>query len=171
MTKQTINLYDEPDYSDFSPKDLWTEVLPNLWIGGTDDDDILGRGEVEPRITLENFDTVVTLHAWSNPADWGVKELRYAFHDGEVKDFDPAELKFLVDAIFFDWQREKRVLVRCLAGLNRSALVVTMFLMHIGYGAQEAIDLLRGLRSKWVLHNENFENWLLEVAERDGKNE
>ena len=32
-----------PDYDDIRPRELWSEILPGLWQGGTDDDDIIGN--------------------------------------------------------------------------------------------------------------------------------
>ena len=150
-------------YADFAPKDTWTQVLPRLWIGATDDDDILGKDLDEPRITLEHFDTVVSLHAWSNPADWHVREIRQPFHDGEVSEFDVDDLRFVANAAYDDWMNGRRVLVRCLAGLNRSGLVIALVMMMAGFAANEAIEHLRSRRSKYVLFNQDFAQWLLEL--------
>ncbi len=160
-------MFEDHNYEDFTPKDLWTEVLPRLWIGGTADNDMIGMPEIEPQITKDSFDTVVTLHAWSNPVDWQVRELRQAFHDGEVADFDVDDLRFLVANVYADWQAGKRILVRCLAGLNRSALVVTLVMIAAGYTANDAIELIRAKRSVWVMHNPEFERWLLALDTSD----
>jgi hypothetical protein len=166
-------MFEDHNYEDFTPKDLWTEVLPRLWIGGTADNDMIGMPEIEPQITKDLFDTVVTLHAWSNPVDWHVRELRQAFHDGEVTEIDVEDLWFLVSSIYEDWQAGKRILVRCLAGLNRSALVVTLVMIAAGYSASDAIELIRAKRSVWVMHNPEFYEWLLALDPSDwlrGKN-
>lgn len=166
MTK--INTLEELNYSDFLPKETWTEVYPNLWQGGTDDNDVLGCIEDEPFITEQDFDTVVTLHAWTNPADWGVKELRHPFHDGVVgKDISPEDLFFLVKFVNDELNKGKRVLVRCLAGLNRSGLVNALVLVRKGVTVQEALKHLRKVRSEWVLCNEDFEKWFLQINEDD----
>lgn len=54
----------------------------------------------------------------------------------------------------------RRVLVRCYHGYNRSGLVVAHALVLAGYGADEAIRLIRSRRSPWALHNELFEEYL-----------
>jgi protein-tyrosine phosphatase len=54
-------------------------------------------------------------------------------------------------------------LVRCLAGLNRSGLVLTLVMIMAGYSAIDAIEQIRIKRSEWVLHNPDFERWLLEL--------
>jgi hypothetical protein len=170
MTKTAINMYEDPDYGDFLPADIWTEVFPNLWQGGTDDDDIIGvrvlDNDYEPRITKDEFDVVVTLHAWSNPADWGVKELRYPFHDGVIGvDVSEDELFFIAKYVHDELLKGSRVLVRCLAGLNRSGLINVLVLVRRGYTVQEALDLVRSIRSRWVMCNEDFEKWLLSIDE------
>lgn len=160
-------------YAELMPKELWTEIYPNLWMGGTDEDDIVGMPEVEPRITKQDFDTVVTLHAWSNPVDWHVREFRQHFQDGEVTEFNEEELKFLVDFVNYELDLGKGVLVRCLSGLNRSGLVSALVLMSRGYSARETIDHLREVRSTLVLCNKDYEAWLLEKdleKEKEGNN-
>ncbi|MEI7443063.1 MAG: dual specificity protein phosphatase family protein [Actinomycetes bacterium] len=149
-------------YAELMPKEVWTEVYPNLWMGGTDDDDTIGRSELlEPRITKQNFDTVVSLHAWSNPVDWFVREIRQPFQDGEVSEFNEEDLNFLVRLICYELELGKNVLVRCLSGLNRSGLLVAMVLMNYGYCAKETIDHLRKTRSSLVLCNKDYVDWLL----------
>ncbi len=159
------NKYDDPDYSGFIPVDTWTEILPGLWQGGTDDDDIVGRELAEPRITRDMFDTVVTLHAWSNPVDWHVREIRQAFHDGDVDEFDQEDVSFLASLVLSDWSAGKRVGVRCLSGLNRSGLIVGLVLIRAGYEPQAAIDLMRSRRSRNVLCNCAYESWLLQQSQ------
>ena len=149
-------------YAELMPKEVWTEVYPNLWIGGTDEDDIVGKPEIEPRITKQDFDTVVTLHAWSNPVDWYVREIRQHFQDGEVTEFNEEDLNFLVELVCYELELGKNVLIRCLSGLNRSGLLTTMVLMRYGYSAEETIAHLREKRSKLVLCNKDYEKWLLD---------
>ena len=167
---KTAYAYEDDDYEDFLPTDIWTEVAPNLWQGGTDDEDTLGRSEFsygsKPRITLKDFDTVVTLHALSNPVDWQVRELRFGFDDGQVGvDVFEKDLFFLAKFVDDELKAGKRVLVRCLAGLNRSGLVNALVLIRQGYTAELAIALIRSSRSKWALCNFNFEDWLLSINE------
>ena len=149
-------------YAELMPKEVWTEVYPNLWMGGTDDDDTIGRSELlEPRITKKQFDTVVTLHAWSNPVDWFVREIRQPFQDGEISEFNEEDLRFLVRMICFELEQGKNVLIRCLSGLNRSGLLTTMVLMNYGYTAADTIEHLRQVRSPLVLCNKDYVEWLL----------
>lgn len=159
--------YEAPEYADLHDDDetLWSEILPNLWQGGTDDYDVMGstRGSLSPYITRQNFDTVVTLYAYACPVDWFVRELRYGFWDHDMKDFDAEDLFDIVRIAHTDWKNGKRVLIRCQAGWNRSGLITALVLIREGYSARDAIDMQRSKRTRHVLCNRDFENWLLRV--------
>ena len=157
-----------PRHSDL-PQELWSEVLPNLWQGGTDDDDTIWeteRGSVA-EITKRDFDTVITAYGWANPCDWLVKEVRYPFYDGDMKDIDFTEIYQVVGIAHADWKAGKKVLIRCQAGLNRSGLIMALVLMKEGYTADEAITLIRQNRSEWALCNSTFEKWLRELPKAE----
>lgn len=157
-----MSTYEAPTYSDLHEDNevLWSEVLPRLWQGGTADDDVR-RQFVKPRVTIKDFDTVITLYASANPVDWFVREIRYGVWDHDMEDFDAEELFDLVRVAHTDWKRGKRVLIRCQAGWNRSGLVMALVLMREGLPAAEAIDLIREQRSPHALCNRHFERWLL----------
>jgi protein-tyrosine phosphatase len=165
MTKGLMHeSWARPTYKDL-PDDLWSEVLPNLFQGGTDDaDTTLEKFRTESAyITTDDFDTVVTAYAWANPVDWGVKEFRYCFGDGGMSDIDYPALYQAVDVAHADWKAGKKVLVRCQAGLNRSGLIMALVLIKEGYTAQDAIDLIRKQRGDWALCNSTFVKWLLNL--------
>ena len=154
-----------PDYNisdwDFP---LWSEILPRLWVGGTDDDDTLEYRthlDQDRNITKDDFDTVITLYAWARPTDWLVEELRYGFYDSEISHIDMPTLINAVNHAYDAWVSGKRVLIRCQAGLNRSGLTATLVLMQAGFTAKDAIALLRAKRTHHVLCNEQFETFLL----------
>jgi protein-tyrosine phosphatase len=151
---------------------LWSEILPNLWVGGTDDDDTLEDSvnlHANRKITKEDFDAVVTLYAWAQPVDWMVEDLRFGFYDSGISHIDMEALhraaSFAVDQV----RNGNKVLIRCQAGLNRSGLTAALALIQMGYKPDEAIDLLRAKRSHYVLINKEFENFLLGLG--DGLNE
>ena len=144
------------------PLATWSEVLPNLWQGGTEDDDIYLQHD-QPTITKDNFDSVYTLYGWANPVGWFVKETRLGFHDSDSLTVHPKQLYDLASQAHRDWKEDKRVLIRCQAGLNRSALITALVLIKEGFTASQAITLLRKTRSEYVLINPHFEKWLLET--------
>jgi protein-tyrosine phosphatase len=162
-----------PAYEDLHDDDetLWSEILPNLWQGGTDDYDVMSMRSVSenPFITKVHFDTVVTLYASARPVDWFVREIRYGFWDHDMKDFNSEDLFDIVRVAHTDWKNGKRVLIRCQAGWNRSGLITALVLIREGYSARDAIDMQRKRRSEWVLCNEHFERWLLKTDANDWK--
>lgn len=150
------------------PDELWTEVLPGLWQGGTDDDDTIDVAAKTyygtPNITKAEFDAVVTLYAWARPVDWEVEELRWGFYDSqELPEWE--KLAAAVNWAYIRWQNGQRVIIRCQAGLNRSGLITALVLIRHGWSADSAIQLLRDTRSPWVLCNRDFERAIRELDE------
>ena len=168
----------------YYPESLWNEILPGLFQGGTDEADELGgflntaphgvrtwqaeRYIAETRIGFQDFDTVVTAFAHANPCSNGVKELRYAFMDGNMSDLNPEQdLVWLVREAHNDWKAGKKVLIRCQAEINRSGLITALVLIREGYAPVDAIKLIREKRCESALTNEKFAKWLLELADVD----
>ena len=177
MTNKTITRgIEAPDYDDLLGTDLWNEILPNLWQGGTDDFDIIGdQTYAQPflrdvaYIKPEDFDTVVTLYQYANPVGWLVKEYRYCVYDAGIDLLDKSELFATARFAYDEWKRGKKVLIRCQAGLNRSGLVMALVLMQDGYTAEEAIDLIRQKRNPYALFNKDFVRFLLNLDPADIK--
>lgn len=153
-----------PDLSSYYPEKLWSEIDSGLWVGGTDSfDEVfnLAPKGADVGISKKNFDTVVTMYAWSRPVDWMVKELRFGIYDDDMTETDIEALHDLVNLAHKDWKSGKRVLVRCQAGINRSSLVAALILIRDGLSARDAIDLIRAKRAQACLKNSHFETWLL----------
>lgn len=159
-----------PDYTDFTrDENLWDEILPNLWQGGTDDDDEIGTTTYVQKfgredvsfITPDKFDTVVTLYQYANPVGWFVKELRYCVYDWNIEHLDLTELFSAVRFAHAEWKNNKKVLVRCQAGLNRSSLVTALVLIREGYTPEDAVALIREKRNEFCLFNKEFEDFIL----------
>ena len=150
-----------PDWGHGNANQLWSEILPGLYMGGTADTDVRGQKHVSGPISPEHFNTVVTLYAWANPVDWYVKELRLGFYDHESVDVNSNDLHQVVEAAHEDWKAGRKVLIRCQAGLNRSGLVTALVLARDGMPIKEAIALLRAKRSPAALCNPDFEDWLI----------
>ena len=173
MTKGENKMYSEldevinaspeaPRYNISYPTELYSEILPGLWVGGTDDNDIYEQLE-KPMIRKEHFDTVFTAYACANPVDWFVKEIRYGFYDSHLEGksgFNPEELDDIASMAYADWKKGKRVLTRCQAGLNRSSFLCVLIMMKDGYTADDAIALIREKRSKYALFNKTFVDYL-----------
>ena len=144
------------------PISLYSEILTNLFMGGTDDEDVIHiPARVYSRREDLPFDSMVTMYAWARPADWNVQEFRYGVPDASIKDIDLNRLRQAVEFGYDRWKQGDRLLVRCQAGLNRSGLVMALILIKDGYTPYQAIDLIRQRRTDIALFNENFANWLL----------
>ena len=149
------------------PEALYSEIMPNLFQGGTEDQDVIqyaqhsrGRRDDLP------FNSVITMYAWARPADWNVQEFRYGVPDASISHIDLSRLRQAVDFGYTQWKQGDRVLVRCQAGLNRSGLVTALILIKDGLTPGEAINLIRRNRGEQALFNESFVNWLITSAEQ-----
>jgi protein-tyrosine phosphatase len=148
---------------------LVSEILPNLYMGGTDDYDIVQFGKKLPELhEREEFDAVVTCYSYAQPMSWYVHENRYGFADGPLNPETFAKAKELASWLHSEWKAGAKCLSRCQAGLNRSGLVIALVLMMDGYSADEAIFLIREKRDRNALFNPDFVRKLqtlpLEVA-------
>lgn len=146
---------------------LYSEVAPNLFMGGTDDNATIDQAQKLRHFEGNNeFDCVVTLYAWAAPANWGVEERRFGFPDANIiEEYIPTIIE-LAQWAHAKWAAGKKVNIRCQAGLNRSGLVTALTLMISGMSAQDAINTLREKRSDYALCNGEYERWLLNHAER-----
>ena len=141
---------------------LYSEILPNLWQGGTAEENWVNMATALP--TLEDpksFDTVVTLTTVANPMGYHVKELRFGFPDAELFDEHNMSIEQVADWTYQEWKSGNKVLIRCQAGINRSGLIMALVLMREGLSANEAIELIRQKRSEFALSNIHFQAYLL----------
>ena len=150
------------NYQIEEPLSLWSEIIENLWVGGTDDFDVVNVPKKLPNFgEAKMFDTVISLYAHSQPVGWQVKELRYGFGDGPLSPEDDIELDKIADWAFQEFRSGKKLGVRCQLGINRSAYVAAKILCRLGYESKEAIALIRKKRSPYALNNKHFEEALL----------
>ena len=143
------------------PASLYSEIAPNLFMGGTDDADVIHYpASTNPRIDMP-FDAIVTMYAWAQPADWQVQEFRYGVPDATISHIDLGRLKQAVEFGYNRWLAGDCVLIRCQAGLNRSGLVTALILMSTGLDAESAISEIRKNRAETALYNEEYVAWLM----------
>ena len=148
----------------YQPTSLYSEIAQNLFMGGTDDNDVVHIAASGRRRTDLPFDSIVTMYAWAQPADWKVQEFRYGVPDAAIELIDLDRLKQAVDFGYNRWIAGDRLLVRCQAGLNRSGLVTALILMMSGHDADSAISLIRRNRAEIALFNEHYVEWLRNEA-------
>lgn len=150
----------------FEPQSLYSEILTNLFMGGTDDNDVVHLpADPYARRTDLPFDSIVTMYAWARPADWNIQEYRYGIYDASINEMDLSRLRQAVNWGYKQWKKGDRVLVRCQAGLNRSGLVTALILMKDGMTAKEAIQTIRTNRADSALFNRHYVQWLLTEGE------
>jgi len=143
------------------PKDLFNEILPNLFMGGTADEDTIDVPQSLKMFENSNeFDCVVTLYAWASPVNWGVEERRFGFPDAEIISSYLDSLHEMADWAHAKWKAGKKVLIRCQAGLNRSGIIMALVLMKEGFTPEQAITVIREKRSEWALYNTSYVNYL-----------
>jgi Dual specificity phosphatase, catalytic domain len=89
----------------------------------------------------------------------GVLYLHFAYRDTNVI---PDSTDLHTAANFLNDLRgaSKTVFIHCRLGLNRSALLTGLVLVDEGYQAADAIEMMRNLRSPYVLENKTFERYL-----------
>jgi hypothetical protein len=146
-----------------------SEIVPGLWQGGTEDDEVVGgRVPADHAGALvgrrPRFDVVVTLYADAQPAPWGVEELRFGFPDADLTPDFARRAVALARHAHRRWRDGERVLVRCQAGVNRSGLVMALVLMLEGHDVHDAIALIRARRAPAVLSNFAYVRWLVQDA-------
>lgn len=147
----------------FWPEYAPTQIVPGLYQGGTEDDDVLSvpRHELRRRGSYP-FDTVVTLYASAQPAPWGVEELRFGFFDASLQGGDVRAVLRAARFAYQRWASGADVLIRCQAGMNRSGLVTALVLIRAGLTPGQAISLIRHQRGQTCLFNQHFVTWLLD---------
>ncbi len=139
----------------------WNEVVPGLWMGGTD----VRSGSLTASVVDGQFDSVVSM---TGATEFGPPEhvphrvLRMA--DAGLDYFLEQRLDELSDHVVAELAAGRTVLVRCTGGLNRSGLVVGMTLVKQGRTPEEAIELVRAARGPWALCNGAFVSHLRSMA-------
>lgn len=131
-------------------------------MGGTDEFEMVNRAIPLPSFNDPiQFDSVVTLSAYSQPFGWHVKEFRYCIPDAPLTSEQVIELEGLAEWAFLQWKSGKETLIRCQAGMNRSVLVTAMVLMRNGSTAESAIKLIRKKRHSDSLGNDSYVAYLM----------
>lgn len=140
---------------------LYSEILPGLWQGGSDDEDTVDRAGRLPVVSKNNeFEAVVTLDAYAKPFGWYVKEYRFCFPDSQLDPEQVNEIERIADWAFLEWKAGLKTLIRCQAGLNRSSLITGLVLLRDGYKPVGAIEQIRGHRGEFALSNQSYFDYL-----------
>lgn len=151
-------------------ENLYSEILPNLFISGTLDEDVIQRGKSTLSLAQPApFDSVVCMYGHANPIGYYVREQRFGIADAELDEESKPEIRQLADWLYQEWKQGKRVASKCQMGWNRSGLVLALVLLLDGYSADEAIELIREKRSPYALSNLSFVGFIKDVYETEFK--
>ncbi len=90
----------------------------------------------------------------------GVLYLHFAYRDTNAIP-DSTDLHIVASSLNDLRAAGKTVFIHCRLGLNRSALLSGLVLIAEGYKAKDAIEMMRSVRSPYVLENKTFERYLL----------
>lgn len=138
------------------PDRNWDHIAAGLFLGGHQ----TAPGGASTVVTDE-FDVVVSLfttgehgpavhvphHTHSMPDDW-------------LSETNHAPVHRLADLVVEAMDAGQTVLVRCHAGINRSALVAGLALLKQGWTTEQVLDRMRSARSPHVLFNASFVAYL-----------
>lgn len=134
-------------------------VFERLWVGGKPPFDR----------TLEHFDVLVLCAAELQPTELAFRGrvIRPRLHDHRPTDAEVHRAITSGTLVADELAAGKRVLVTCRAGLNRSALVAGLALIHrTRMKADAVILLIRAARGPSALFNEHFVTLLRHAASR-----
>ena len=131
----------------------WNEVVPGLWMGGTD----VRNGSLTAGVVTNQFESVFS---FSGATEYGpdpeVSHTVFRFADAGLDYFLEQKLEELSDQVAAELAAGRKVLVRCTGGLNRSGVVIGLALIKLGHTPDEAITLVRAARGPYALCNGAF---------------
>ena len=139
--------------------DPWNEVVPGLFMGGHD----VRSQSPSACVVTDEFDLVVSLTAREGygPAP-DVEHVVARLADAVLDPPNVARVRELGALVAAAVRDDRRVLVRCSGGLNRSGVVVADALVQLGHTPDEAIGAVRHARGPWALTNPGFVAYLSE---------
>jgi hypothetical protein len=135
------------------PIEPYSEVVPGLF---------QASAEQSPAEMLSMFDVLIDVGGWDR---WvGEPDPRYRFHPLDDGPSIPDEemIHTVGESIAAHVRDGKHVAVNCLAGVNRSGLLVGRALVELGSTPEEAIEAVRLARGPMALSNPRFVRFLLE---------
>lgn len=138
------------------PDHRWDEVYPGLYVGGH------ASQEAFPVVVGREFGLVVSLHqepegvSVYGPDLYTTTHITYTMADADLDPRRHTELDVLASHVEDEIRHGGKVLVRCMAGINRSALVAALAMVKMGWLPDEAIERIRSVRSPYCLCNDSF---------------
>ncbi len=145
----TSEHFDEERY----PLDAYAEVVPGLYQADTTWSPI--------QLFDQGFDAVFDL-CGIDRGD-GLAGQRYVVHPMDDVPWIPDQdaIHELAGEVAHLVRRDRRVVVNCMSGLNRSGLLVGRTLIALGHTPEEAVAMIREARGPRALSNRAFAKFLL----------
>lgn len=147
----------------------WTEIIPNLWVGGHDYTDVSrlpGRSILT--VSPENlFDVVVSMYYRAGFEPNQGEHVLARFDDSELTHSMKRKAVSTARIVADRHEKGLKVLARCQAGLNRSSLVAGIAMVALGYHGEDAVQLIRARRSPWALCNDDYASYIIKGAAED----
>ena len=135
----------------------WDEIVPGLWQGCHHYLDPEGEIDHAVVLPLDDWDLIVSLYSRPGygPFD-DTEHVKISIPDGELDADELEQARETAEHVAAAVLDDRKVLVRCQAGLNRSGLIIALALRHLGYSPDDAIAQIRRRRSPNALFNTAF---------------
>jgi len=139
----------------------WDEIVPGLWQGCHHYLDVEGELDHAVVLDIDDWDLIVSLYGRPGfgPFD-DTEHVKVSIPDGELDGDELEQVRETAEHVAAAVLDDRKVLVRCQAGLNRSGLIVALALSHLGYRPNDAISQIRRRRSPDALFNRHFVGYI-----------
>jgi protein-tyrosine phosphatase len=141
------------DESSYEFNDM-NEIVPGLWLGS------------QPSVIPSNIKYVFSMigqqshYIQTERVNKGELKVTSVYFEDKPEMSPEKLIHDLAEAINV-CRQDGAVLVHCMAGMNRSGMVLGLALVKSGMESKQAIKLMRAKRSPSVLFNKVFHDWLL----------
>lgn len=149
------------------PDRNWDHIAAGLHLGGHQ----TAPGGAST-VVRDEFDVVVSLFTTGQHGpDAEIPHHIHSMADDRLSEDNHAPIQHLATLVADAMDDGQSVLVRCHAGLNRSALVAGLALLNHGWTTDQVLDRMRAARSPHVLFNASFVAYLrlVEDTARSGR--
>lgn len=140
------------------PSSAW-RVRENLWIGNAP--------PTKEALRAAGFDCVVLMAQEYQPTNcfFGVDTVHAPIDDAQLNRVEAQLAMGAARDVIVKLRQGRRVLVTCMAGLNRSGLVCALALVFgNGMAPDDAVALLRAVRGPGALSNPHFVEFVRRIA-------
>lgn len=149
MTDFYYNIPEE----DFSTVELKTELFPNFYMGMSP-----FSYDSDAWDLIINCEPSVHSYLWQTNSNTKTVFIHFPMWDRDDFELEAEKITPLALTAVHYALANKKVLVHCSAGLNRSGVIAAVACWL--YGIDDPISYLKDKRNKWALCNLTFEKWI-----------